>query len=90
MYTPVPRMPAVSVGVTIWRVVPRPQTLATAPVSIRSTLTALSVAPRSTAMREFCRTRKAVLPITKTRLEPGPVSSWSPVWSGLRASSARR
>jgi hypothetical protein len=73
-------MPAVNVGVTIWRLVPRPQTPATAPVSIRSRLTVLRVAPRSTEKREFCRTRKDVLPIANTRCEPGPVAIWSPVW----------
>src|SRR6187402_3964635 len=73
-------MPAVSVGVMVWRLLPRPQTLATAPVSMRSRLTVLSVAPRSTAKREFCRTRYDDVPITNTSCEPGPVAIWSPVW----------
>jgi len=50
----------------------------TGPVSIRSTLMVLIVWPRSTVMREFSRTCRAELPITKERLEPGPVSIRSP------------
>ena len=72
-YTPVPRMPAVMVGVMMARLVPLFQTLATAPVTMRSKLTVFSVVPRSTVMIEFCRTRNDALPITKIRLEPGPV-----------------
>src|SRR3990167_3724735 len=67
------------VGVTIWRLLPLPQTLTTAPVTRRSRLTALRLAPRSTVMWEFCRTWKAELPITNTRREPGPVTISSPL-----------
>ena len=48
-------MPAVSVGVTICRLLPLPQTLTTAPVSKRNRLTALRLLPRSTTMLEFWR-----------------------------------
>jgi hypothetical protein len=72
-------MPAVMVGVMIWRAPPLPQTLATAPVTRRSTLATFRLLPRSTTRREFCRTRNDALPITKTRLAPGPVSTRSPV-----------
>ena len=71
------------VGVTIWRLRPLPHTLTTAPVSNRSTLTANSEAPRSTVIMVFWRTWNAELPITKIRVELGPVASCIAGLNGL-------
>jgi hypothetical protein len=51
--TPVPRLPAVGVIVTMERLLPMLQTLATASVMRRSRLTALRVVPRSTVATDF-------------------------------------
>ena len=61
--------------------------LATAPLTRRSTLTADSVAPRSTVMRVCGRTWNDEEPITNTRLLLGPVTTSSPVWMGWPLSS---
>ena len=66
-------------GVTMERLTPRPKALMNAPLKSRSRLAVLSVLPRSTRSREFCRTWKDALPIRNTTREATPVSTSSPV-----------
>ena len=81
-------MPAVRVGRITCRSVPWPHTLATAPVSKRSTLTVVDSSP-SSETRVFCRSMKALWPTANTAVEPGPVSMRSPVAMVSLAVSAR-
>jgi hypothetical protein len=59
---------------------PLPQTLTTAPVSKRNTLTALKLAARSTTKWLFWRTWNEEFPSTKIKFDPGPVMIASPLW----------